>query len=96
MIRKDLQSRAHYVADCIDKCLKEIADEAANDGWDGRELLAGIGVALGRTCQALQISPADAINMVNRLHLGDEAPRDRSLLIAPNGRPLSAPARRID
>jgi hypothetical protein len=89
-----MQSRAHYVADQIDKCLQAVADEAANDGWDGREILAGIGVALGRTCEALHITPAQAIDMVNRLHLGDEAPRERSLLISPSGRPLSAPARK--
>ncbi len=93
MIRRDMQSRSHYVADEIDKCLRAVADEAANDGWDGREILAGIGVALGRTCQALGVSPAQAVDMVNKLHLGDEAPRERSMLIAPNGRPLMAPAK---
>ncbi len=95
MIRKDMQSRAHYVADCIEKCLRSVAEEASADGWDGRELLAGIGVALGRTCQALRVSPADAINMVNKLYLGEEAPREQSMLIAPNGRPLMAPARKV-
>jgi hypothetical protein len=94
-IGNDMQSRGHYVADRIDRLLSQIADEASADGWDGRELLTGVGVSLGRACQRIGLTPRQAIDLVQRLDLGMDRETAPSLLVAPSGRPLQAPARKV-
>jgi hypothetical protein len=84
----DMQSRAQHVANLLHKRLREIGEEAHAEGWDGRELFAGLGVAFGQACQAVGIGPSKAVEMINGLDLPELDKRDFSLLVAPNGRPL--------
>jgi hypothetical protein len=88
IVQKDMQSRAQHVARLIHKQLEDIADEAHEEGWDGREMLTGLAVAFGQACAAVQVSPAQAIDMVQRLDL-PELKREYSQIVAPNGRPLA-------
>lgn len=84
----DIQARAQHVAKLIHIRLRDIAEEAHQEGWDGRELLTGLAVAFGQACVASNVSPRQAIDMVQRLEL-PELKREYSQIVAPNGRPLT-------
>ncbi len=85
---KDMQARAQHVANLLHKELRSIADEAHEEGWDGRELLTGLAVAFGQACNAVGVTPAQAIDMVSRLDL-PELKREYSQIVSPSGRPLA-------
>jgi hypothetical protein len=83
-----MQARSQHVAKLIHELLAGIAEEAHAEGWDGREMLTGLAVAFGQACVASQVSPAQAIDMVQRLEL-PELKREYSQIVSPNGRPLA-------
>lgn len=87
---RSMQGRSVYVAGKVIGLLDEIGHQVADEKWDGRELVTGLATAFKQVCIALNLSPAQALGIVN----GVEAPalsRGISLLVSPTGRPLDAP-----
>jgi hypothetical protein len=84
-----MQARAQHVAKLIHKYLEEIGEEAHEEGWDGREIFSGLGVAFGMACQHVGLSPAQGIAMIQGLDIPELPKREFSMLVSPNGRPLA-------
>ncbi len=84
----DMQARAVHVAKLIHKLLDDIAEEAHAEGWDGREMFTGLGVAYGMACVKLGITFDDGMRYMKNLAIPD-VKKEYSQIVAPNGRPLA-------
>ncbi len=85
---KDTQARSVHVAKLIHKLLSDIAEEAHAEGWDGREMFTGLGVAYGMACVKLGVSYDEGMRIVKSLDI-PEVKQEYSQIVAPNGRPLA-------
>lgn len=88
-VGKDMQARSQHVAKLIHRQLEDIGEEAHAEGWDGRELFAGLGVAFGMACQHVGYSPRQGLEMIAGLDIPEMPKREFSMLVSPSGRPLT-------
>ncbi len=91
---RSVKARAEFVASEIIGLLDTIAQVAAAEGWDGRELVLGTALAYRRICETLAISAERAMQIM--IGLGAAKPQGGRgavvpLIVAPDGRPLAAP-----